>query len=451
MKWFFAFWLILLGTLVAHAQGSATHVPAVVPPHVPAVVPPHGPAVVPPPAAGAAQGDESHIVAVVNNDIITDGDLAARLKLVMLSSNIPDTPENRQRLSGQVLRSLVDEKLEMQEAKRLGASSTQAEIDASLASIEQRNNMPKGGLDALLKQHGIEKSTLVDQITASLTFGKVVRNQISQDVSVSDEEVSDAMNRLKADVGKPQNRVAEIFLAVDNPSQEDDVRRLADRLIEQIRGGANFAAVAQQFSQSPTAAVGGDIGWVVPNQLAPLLADAVEKMKPGEMSYPIRTPAGFYVLYLMDRRTLGASNPDQAVLSLAEVVFAVPETATPEDRQRITAQAQQVTNTAKSCGEMGKIGQQQAPQLSRQIPQIRAADLAPEMRQQILALKLAEASKPIAFPGAIGVVMVCQRQEPSSLPSRDDISDSIARQRFDTLTRRFLRDLRRGAYVDIRG
>ena len=257
------------------------------------------------------------------------------------------------------------------------------------------------------------------------------------------------MKRIEADIGKPQSRVAEIFLAVDNPSQEDDVKRLADRVVQQIQGGANFQAMALQFSQSPSAAVGGDIGWVTPGQLSPLLAEAVEKMAPGQMSYPIRTPAGYYVLDVLDRRTLGAA-ADKIVLSLNEVVFALPATATPDERQKVEADAAQVSAQAKSCGEMAKIGAERAPHLSRQIPQLKASDLPSDLKTEILALKVAEASKPLPFQGGIGVVMVCQRQDPPGLPSRDEVEDSLGRERLDTLARRFMSDLRRGAYVDIR-
>jgi peptidyl-prolyl cis-trans isomerase SurA len=399
----------------------------------------------------AAPAQETRIAAVVNDEIITVGDLAARLKLVMRSSNIPDTPESRQRLSSQVLRNLIDEKLQFQEAKRLGVKVSEKDLNESLERIEQRNNMPKGGLEKYLAQQGIPMNALTDQLSAVIAFGKLVRNRLSQDVTVSDDEVSDAMSRLKDDVGKPQNRVSELFLSVDNPSQEEEVRRLADRLVEQIRGGANFYAVAQQFSQSPSAAVGGDIGWLTSSQLSPLLAEAIAKMHPGEMSYPIRMPAGFYILYLVDRKVLGASSPDQINLSLVEVVFQVPPDAAEADRQRIEAQAKEVSATAKSCGEMSKFARERAPQLSRQIARIKASELPADIQKQVLALKVAQPSQPLPMGGNIGVVMVCDRQDPPGLPTREEVADTLARERLDTLARRYLRDLRRGAYVDIRG
>jgi len=401
--------------------------------------------------AAAAIGQETRIAAVVNDEVVSHDDVTARLVLVMRSSGMQDTPENRKRIEPRVLRQLIDERLQMQEAKRLNVTIPKDQIDAALAQIEQRNNMPKGALDKYLEQTGISRASLVDQITASLAWEKVVTNRLVQDVTISDEQVKESMERLKTEVGKPENRVAEIFLAIDNPSQADDVKRLADRLIEQIRGGANFSAVAQQFSQSPSAAVGGDIGWVTPSELSPLLGEALQKMNPGEMSYPIRTTAGYYLLYVMDRQTLGDSSPEQIHLSLVEVVFPVAPNATPEERQHAQAQALEVSDGAKSCADMAKFGQERAPQLSRQVPDIRASDLPAEERQQVLALKPSEASKPLPLHDGLGVVMVCQRQDPASLPTADQIRENLGRQRLDALARRYLSDLRRGAYVDIRG
>jgi peptidyl-prolyl cis-trans isomerase SurA len=111
-----------------------------------------------------------------------------------------------------------------------------------------------------------------------------VRNRISQDVTISEEEVTEALNHLKENADVPQNRVSEIFLAVDNPAQEAEVKRLADRLIEQIRTGVKFDVIARQFSQSPTAAVGGDLGYVTATQLHAELGSAIQKMKPNEIS-----------------------------------------------------------------------------------------------------------------------------------------------------------------------
>ena len=402
--------------------------------------------------AGSAVAQETRIAAIVNDEVVSLNDLSNRMQLVMRSSGIEDTPQNRSRLQAQILRSLIDEKLQMQEAKRLNITVTPEELEQAFRRIEQQNNMTKGALDNFLKESGVPRSTLTDQLSASIAWGKLVRNRLMQDVTISDEEVTEALNQIKQEADVPQNRVSEIFLAVDTPAQDEESKRLADRLIDQIRGGANFAAVAQQFSQSPSAAVGGDIGWVTSAQLSPEIGDAVDKMKPGEMSYPVRTPAGYYLLYLRERRKLGQPNPDDTVLSLVEVAFGLGPTATLDEQQRVTAEAQQVSDSAKSCGELAKLGRDKAPQATREIPSIKAGDLPTQVREVALALGIAQASKPIAIPGGIGVIMVCERKDPpGGLPTRDELTEQLGRMRLDALARRYLRDLRRSAYVDIRG
>jgi peptidyl-prolyl cis-trans isomerase SurA len=402
-------------------------------------------------ATGAA-AQETRIAALVNDDVVSLNDLTARVTLVMRSSGMQDNDQTRERVSSQVLRSLIDERLQMQEAARVKITVSQEEIDQALARLEQQNNMAKGALDEFLTKSGISKASLVDQITASLSWQKLVRNRLMQDVTISDEEVNEALARLKGQADVPQDRVAEIFLAVDNPTQDGEVKKLADRLIEQIRSGVKFDAVARQFSQSPTAAVGGDLGYLTESQLQPELADALKKMNPGEMSYPLHTGGGYYILYLLDRKTLGAPNPADTELSLVEVVLPVQATSPLDEQQRVELRAQQISAEVKSCGELAKIGRDEAPQTSREIPDIKAGELPANVRQAVLGLGVATASKPLPVSGGLGVIMICQRKDPpGGLPTRDEISDSLARERLDALARRYLRDLRRGAYVDIRG
>jgi peptidyl-prolyl cis-trans isomerase SurA len=401
--------------------------------------------------AAAGQAQQTRITAVVNNDIVTADDLDGRLMLVMKSSGIPDTPQNRQQLTSRILQQLIDEKLELQEAAHYKVTPDKGEVEKALGNIETRNNMAKGGLDQYLKAAGIPRSTLVDQVTASILWNKVVEGRYSSDVSVSDTEVNDEIARLKADIGKPQSHVAEIFLAIDNPTQEPDVKQLADKLVNQIRQGAQFPAVAQQFSQSPSAATGGDIGWVTPNQFGPPLDDAIAKMNPGEISYPIKTTAGYYILYLLERRTPGQTSVDDTELGLVQVVFPVAPNAPPPEQQRVMAQAQHVTDTAKSCDDMAKIAREQAPQFSTQTPSVRAGDLPPDVRTLVLGMQISEPSKPLPGRGGISVIMVCKRTDPASaLPTTDQVYDELLHARMDQISRRYLRDLRRSAYVDIR-
>jgi len=188
----------------------------------------------PPPQASGGQDSEMRIAAVVNDEVISVADLRSRLKMVMLSSNFPDSPETRQRITNQVLRTIVDEKLQLQEAKRQNVTATDEEIKKATSQIEKQNNMQPGQLDAFLKAQGIDRSSLIDQLTASIVWAKLVRRQMAQANVVSDEEIDDAAKRMKQNANEPQSRVAEIFLAVDNPQQDDEVRRLAVGIVAEL-------------------------------------------------------------------------------------------------------------------------------------------------------------------------------------------------------------------------
>jgi peptidyl-prolyl cis-trans isomerase SurA len=411
-----------------------------------------GPAQAPAAQPPGDQESETRSAAVVNDEVISVADLRSRLRMVMLSSNFQDSPETRQRIAGQVLRTIVDEKLQMQEAKRQNVSATEDEIKKAISQIEKQNNMQPGQLDEVLKARGIDKASLVDQLTASIVWAKLVRRVIAQTNAVSDEEIDDAVKRLKESVNEPQSRVAEIFLGVDSPQQDDEVRRLAERLIEQMKHGARFSAVAQQFSQSATAAVGGDIGWVHTEQLNPDLAKAVAQMRPGELSPPIRTAAGYYLLLVLDRRTgRSGGGEEETVLHLVQVVFPLPPQASEVMRRTALAEAVNTKVTVKNCAEMLKIGKEKgSPQLSSE-GRLRISQIAPAVRSIVAGLEVGQPSQPIVQKNGVGVIMVCEKATPnSSMPSRDEVADQLARQRAENLARRYLRDLRRTAFVDVR-
>jgi peptidyl-prolyl cis-trans isomerase SurA len=400
----------------------------------------------------AGQPPETRIAAVVNDEVISVADIRSRLRMVMLSSNLADSPETRQRVANQVLRTIVDEKLQMQEAKRQNITATEEEINKAVAQIEKQNNMQPGQLDQALKQRGIERSALVDQLTASIVWAKLVRRLLSQTNVVSDEEIDYALKRAQETVNEPQSRVAEIFLAVDNPQQEEEVRRLAERLSDQMRQGARFSAIAQQFSQSATAAVGGDIGWVRPEQLSSELGKIVAQMRPGELSPPIRTGAGYYLLLVLDRRSGRSAGPEDTLLHLVQIVFPLPPQAPEAMRRAAITEAQNAKLTAKNCEELLKIGKEKgSAQLSSE-GRLRVDQIAPGMRNIVLGLEAGRSSQPIVQKNGVGVIMVCEKVAPSAptVPTREEIAETLMRQRLDTLARRYMRDLRRTAFVDVR-
>ncbi|HEY8189730.1 MAG TPA: peptidylprolyl isomerase, partial [Micavibrio sp.] len=156
---------------------------------------------------------------------------------------------------------------------------------------------------------GIQLSTLRDQIRSQIAWGKVVQKKLRPQVEVTDNDVDEREHFLQTSLGKTQYRVAEIFLPVDSQQQDADVQGLAKRLTTEIlQNKAPFPQVAAQFSQGAGAAKGGDLGWIQEGQLPDPLNAALASMNDGDMTQPLRSPAGYHILLLRGKRTVQAEN-----------------------------------------------------------------------------------------------------------------------------------------------
>ena len=403
-------------------------------------------------APAEAQQDLQRIAAVVNDQVVSMFDLAGRVRLTIVSSGLEDSPEIRTRLAPQILRTLIDEALEVQEAKRLNITVNSAEIEKAMARIAKQNDMTDTQFSNFLKQSGIPLSTLVAQIRAGLSWSKIVAEKIRPSIEIGDDQVQEYLDRLKASKDKPEYRLQEIFLAVDTPQQEDDVRRTAERLSEQIKRGANFTAVARQFSQSATAAVGGDLGWVEEGALEPEIQRAVDQLKVGEISAPIRTVSGFHLILLREKRQSGAAAADTSTLKIEHLFIPGPPNATPEDLTALRSLAQTVSDNAASCPDFASL-RKQLPDAKTVIPEtVTANDLAPAIRAVASKLAVGKASEPITLNNGVFVMMICSREGAGAggLPSAEDVRNRLGQEKLDLLTRRYLRDMRTAAFIDLR-
>jgi len=403
-------------------------------------------------APAEAQQDLQRIAAVVNDQVVSMFDLAGRVRLTIVSSGLEDSPEIRTRLAPQILRTLIDEALEVQEAKRLNITVNSADIEKAMARIAKQNDMTDTQFSNFLKQSGIPLSTLVAQIRAGLSWSKIVAEKIRPSIEIGDDQVQEYLDRLKASKDKPEYRLQEIFLAVDTPQQEDDVRRTAERLSEQIKRGANFTAVARQFSQSATAAVGGDLGWVEEGALEPEIQRAVDQLKVGEISAPIRTVSGFHLILLREKRQSGAAAADTSTLKIEHLFIPGPPNATPEDLTALRSLAQTVSDNAASCPDFASL-RKQLPDAKTVIPEtVTANDLAPAIRAVASKLAVGKASEPITLNNGVFVMMICSREGAGAggLPSAEDVRNRLGQEKLDLLTRRYLRDMRTAAFIDLR-
>ena len=250
----------------------------------------------------AAAQDTLRIVALVNDEAITAIDVAKRTQILIASSGLENTPESYQRLQPQVVRVLIDERIRQQAADREGINVSQDRIDDRMAQLAQTNNMSLDQFRAALANSRIDPSWLEEQIRTEIAWALLVNTKFRSRVVVTDEDIENARRQAQERQGLTQYRVAEIFLSVDDPKDSDAVQDSAQRLIEQLKKGGDFSAVARQFSQAASASNGGLIGWVGPGELAPEIAETVEKLDPGTIAGPIRSDGGFHILRVLDRR-----------------------------------------------------------------------------------------------------------------------------------------------------
>ncbi|NBP73304.1 MAG: hypothetical protein EBU57_09145 [Alphaproteobacteria bacterium] len=192
------------------------------------------------------------IAAIVNDELITAYDLESRMKLVILSTRLPNTVEVRRRISSQVLRTLIDERLQMQEAKRRNISVSKRDLRRAKVTIEKQNKLPEDGLERMLRQNDVPLSAMEEQLSAGIAWSKLVGRRLRPRITIGEDEIDEALQRISSRQGQTEYRLAEILLAVDGPEEEDNVRRTAERIRNQVQNGANFAEIAES-TESPFA------------------------------------------------------------------------------------------------------------------------------------------------------------------------------------------------------
>jgi peptidyl-prolyl cis-trans isomerase SurA len=399
-----------------------------------------------------ASAQTLRVVARVNDDAITDFELGQRVVFAIRSTGLQDSPDMRQRLAAPILRQMIDERLQVQDAKKLGLRASESEIDQRVAEIERQAGLPRGQFRLYLQSIGVPFEIAAQQIAAAIAWSKIVRRRVRPQVDVSESEIDDALARVRGNVGKTESRVAEIFIPIDRVDQADEARRSADRIIEQLRRGAPFTAVAQQFSQGATAQGGGDLGWVLPGSLDPALDAAVERLPLRQVSEPIRTPAGWHILIVVDRRPFASVRPDDVRLNLVQMTLALPVNATPDETAKATTEAQKAMTGVRQCSDLHAISRQLKGTTSGDLNGVRAGDLRgnPQMFEEIPKLAIGRAAGPFRVAEGLQVVALCSKEGGDGLPTRDVISQQILLQKLEAAARRYMRDLRRVATVDVK-
>ena len=428
-------------------------------------------------AAATKDPGTMRAAAVVNDLVISTYDLEQRVKLMMVTSGAQG-PDVAKRLRAQVLRQLIDELLQLQEAQKSKVTIGAEDLEKSFKRIAQQNNITVDQIYKTLDENNIARSTLQNQIKADLAWQKLIQQRLAPRVTVSDDEIDSALQQAQESTKQPQYLLSEIFLAVDVPGAEEQVKTSIQGILGQLKTGANFAAIARQFSQSSSASGGGDIGWVTLSELPETLGQQVKTMTPGVISDPIRASGGYYLIALRQKRLAAGSSAAQAaaptpakpqveqkmkaVLVLGRMSLELAQGSSKAKEEQVRNNAVELFRAVNGCSAAGTVAKSRGAKFDM-IGPVTVKDLAPQFVEILKKTPNGRSTPPLRGAKGIEMYVICEGgMKPSATVEADatvkvseevtkeEVENRLFNQELSMLARRYLRDLRRDATIEMK-
>jgi len=384
------------------------------------------------------------ILVSVNDDMITSYDLKQRMLLLIVTSGVQPTQENYAALQQQALSSLVDEHLQKQEMAHWKVTVGDDEINQELDRMAAQSNMTRDQLLAELKKVGIEPQTLKDQISAQTGWSELVGGRYHSSAAVGRAQVDATMDKIIENGQKPQYLVAEIFLDPAVAGGLQNAQAGAKQLYDQINAKvAPFQAVARQFSNAPSAANGGDAGWLVSGDIDPAVETALQSIQPGQMTPPITTKDGVYI-YLLRQKTDGDSD---MVMHLKQAAIPFSAGGNAAAAQAALASFREKNATCDAVDDLS--GKAASGIQVTDLGEAQLSLLKPAYANALRPLKEGQATGPIAGDQEVNVLYVCDRRlAGDNAMGRSDVENQLVNQRLAMLGKRYLRELRTSATIE---
>ncbi|MGC1301178.1 MAG: peptidylprolyl isomerase [Caulobacteraceae bacterium] len=428
---------------VAHAQGINLGLPSA-----------PDESVAPAGAAKRPSGMGESVAAKVNDDIISSYDLKQRMRLLVATTGVQPSEDSIPQIEREAMRSLVDERLEMQEVKTiedkqkdLKLEPTDAEIDQTIGDMAKQSGISRNQLVNTLKNDGVDLTTLREQIRAQMSWNHYIGARFRDAVAIGDNQVKAALDEANASSLKPQYQLAEIFIDATHVGGQQAAEDGAKQLVSQIQQGAPFAAVAHQFSSLSTAANGGDVGWVAGDDLRPEVRAAVEQMRPNSLSQPIITTKGVYIVMLRQKR----EGTGATVVDLRQAAISLPENAPAAEVSAAETKLEALRKRANGCDGLQAEAAKTSGVVAADLGETEVKDLRPAFQKALDTLKIDEISQPIRTDVGLHLIAVCTRHASGVAPvTKADITDKLRGEQLSMFARRFLRDLRNSATIETR-
>ncbi|WP_457788094.1 peptidylprolyl isomerase [Pseudomonas sp. PL-6] len=408
--------------------------------------------------AATAQADVrplDRVVAIVDNDVVMQSQLDARLREVQQTIGkrggaLP--PEHV--LSQQVLERLIIENIQLQIGDRSGIRITDEELNQAMGTIAQRNGMSLEQFRQALARDGLSYADARDQVRREMIISRVRQRRVAERIQVTDQEVQ---NFLASDLGKMQLseefRLANILIPVSEGASSSEIQaaeRQARELYQQLQQGADFAQLAISRSASETALEGGEMGWRKAGQLPPPFDSMVSALSPGEVTEPLRTPGGFIILKLLEKR--GGDTQVRDEVHVRHILIKPSEIRSAEETRRLVERLYQRIVAGEDFAELAK-SYSEDPGSALNGGDLNWIDpnaLVPEFRQVMSETASGELSKPFQTQFGWHVLQVMgRRATDSSAQFREQQAANLLRNRkYDEELQAWLRQIRDEAYVE---
>jgi len=393
------------------------------------------------------------VVVTVNDEMISSFDVVQRMRLLIVTSGIQPSQENLPDIQREAVRSLIDEHLEMQELRREAKEqkfdliASDGEVNDELADIARGNNTSADQLLAQLAAQGVGAQTFRDQLRAEISWRGWIRGRYGQRLTIGDDQVKAFQKHLEAEAGKPQYQINEIFIDAARAGGMTAAQQGASQLLSQLQKGAPFAAVARQFSNTPSAANGGDVGWISTGEMPPEVDHALENLRPGQLSGAIPVKDGVYIIYLKDKRAGGAST----MVSLKQVAIALPKGASDDQIAAASAKLIALRPKLSGCDNLEASAAKLPGAVSGDLGEAETKDLAPAFREAAEALQVGQVSQPIRTEVGLHLIAVCGRRHGGAdAMTPEQIENRLYGQELSMIAKRQLRDLRNSATIETR-
>ncbi|WP_371923756.1 peptidylprolyl isomerase [Pseudomonas sp. URMO17WK12:I2] len=400
----------------------------------------------------------NRVVAIVDNDVIMQTQLDARVREVQQTiakrgAEVP--PANV--LTQQVLDRLILENIQLQMGERSGIRISDEELNQAMATIAQRNGMSIEQFRDALAKDGLSFNDARDQVSREMVISRVRQRRVAERIQVTEQEVK---NFLASDLGKMQLseefRLANIVIPVQEDASSDALQaaeRRAQDIYQQARQGADFGQLAIANSASETALDGGDMGWRKAAQLPPPFDSMISAMSVGDVTEPIRTPGGFILLKVLEKRG-GEAPAVREEVNVRHILIKPSEIRTDAEAKVLAERLYQRIESGEDFAELAKnFSEDPGSALNGgSLNWIDPNALVPEFREVMNNTASGEVSKPFKSQFGWHVLEVMgRRATDSSEQMREQQALNLLRNRkYEEELQTWLRQIRDEAYVEIK-